>query len=150
SAVEGVGVVAPRMQAWVVPIAVLVLLALFGTQRFGTAKVGRVFGPVMVLWFLVLAVLGVMNILHEPDVLRAINPWWAANFFAQHAWGGIFILGAVVLAVTGGEAIYTDMGHFGARPIRIAWYFFVLPSLMLNYLGQGALVLEDPAAIVNP
>ncbi|HRP73535.1 MAG TPA: potassium transporter Kup [Luteimonas sp.] len=150
SAVEGLEVVAPGLHAWIVPIAVLVLVALFATQRFGTAKVGRVFGPVMVLWFLVLAVLGVMNILHEPEVLRAINPWWAANFFVQHPWGGVFILGAVVLAVTGGEAIYTDMGHFGAKPIRYAWYFFVLPALMLNYLGQGALVLEDPAAIRNP
>ena len=150
SAVEGLEVVAPGMHAWIVPIAVLVLIALFGTQRFGTARVGRVFGPVMVLWFLVLAVLGVLNILHEPEVLHAVNPWWAANFFAEHAWGGVFILGAVVLAVTGGEAIYTDMGHFGAKPIRRAWYFFVLPALMLNYLGQGALVLEDPAAIRNP
>ena len=87
---------------------------------------------------------------HEPEVLQAINPWWAAQFFVNHSWGGVFILGAVVLAVTGGEAIYTDMGHFGAKPIRYAWYFFVLPSLMLNYLGQGALVLEDPAAIQNP
>ena len=141
SAIEGLEVVAPRMHAWIVPITVLVLVALFATQRFGTARVGKVFGPVMVVWFLALAVLGVMNILHEPEVLHAVNPWWAANFFAEHAWGGVFILGAVVLAVTGGEAIYTDMGHFGARPIRTAWYFFVLPALMLNYLGQGALVL---------
>ncbi len=150
SAIEGLEVVAPRMHAWIVPITVLVLVALFATQRFGTARVGKVFGPVMVVWFLALAVLGVTNILHEPEVLHAVNPWWAANFFAEHAWGGVFILGAVVLAVTGGEAIYTDMGHFGARPIRTAWYFFVLPALMLNYLGQGALVLEDPAAVKNP
>ena len=150
SAVEGLEVVAPGLHHWIVPITVLVLVALFATQRFGTAKVGKVFGPITVLWFVTLAVLGVMNILHEPEVLHAINPWWAARFFVEHSWGGIFILGAVVLAVTGGEAIYTDMGHFGARPIRYAWYFFVLPSLMLNYLGQGALVLEDPAAIRNP
>jgi len=150
SAIEGLEVVAPRMHAWIVPITVLVLIVLFSTQRFGTARVGKVFGPVMVVWFLALAVLGVMNILHEPEVLHAVNPWWAANFFAEHAWGGVFILGAVVLAVTGGEAIYTDMGHFGARPIRYAWYFFVLPALMINYLGQGALVLEDPAAVKNP
>ncbi|MHC9086914.1 potassium transporter Kup [Luteimonas sp. RIT-PG2_3] len=150
SAVEGLEVVAPGMHNWIVPIAVLVLIVLFATQRFGTAKVGKVFGPIMVLWFLVLAVLGVMNILHEPEVLHAINPWWAARFFMEHSWHGVFILGAVVLAVTGGEAIYTDMGHFGARPIRFAWYFFVLPALMLNYLGQGALVLENPAAIRNP
>ena len=150
SAVEGLEVVAPSMHDWIVPITVLVLVALFATQRFGTEKVGRVFGPVTVLWFLALAALGVANILHEPEVLHAINPWWAARFFIDHTWGGIFILGAVVLAVTGGEAIYTDMGHFGPRPIRLGWYFFVLPSLMLNYLGQGALVLEDPAAVRNP
>src|SRR5690606_12874057 len=135
---------------WIVPITLLVLVALFASQRFGSEKVGRVFGPITVLWFLALAALGVMNILHEPEVLHAINPWWAARFFIEHTWGGVFILGAVVLAVTGGEAIYTDMGHFGPRPIRYAWYFFVLPALMLNYLGQGALVLEDPAAVRNP
>ena len=150
SALEGLEVVAPELGRWVVPLTVLVLVALFAVQRLGTERVGKVFGPVTGLWFLVLAVLGVANILHEPEVLQAINPVWAARFFADHSWGGIFILGAVVLAVTGGEAIYTDMGHFGARPVRIAWYAFVLPALMLNYLGQGALVLEDPAAIRNP
>ena len=150
SAVEGLEVVAPELHSWIVPITVAVLLALFATQRFGTAKVGRVFGPVTILWFAALAVLGVMNIQHAPEVLKAINPMWAFQFFEDHEFHGVFILGAVVLAVTGGEAIYTDMGHFGARPIRIAWYFFVLPALMLNYLGQGALVLEDPAAIRNP
>jgi KUP system potassium uptake protein len=150
SAVEGLEVVAPRLHTWIVPITLLVLVSLFATQRYGTAKVGRVFGPITVLWFITLAVLGVVNILHEPEVLNAINPWWAANFFVNHSWHGIFILGAVVLAVTGGEAIYTDMGHFGPRPIRLAWYWFVLPSLMLNYLGQGALILEDPSAIRNP
>ncbi|MCR6663550.1 MAG: potassium transporter Kup [Luteimonas sp.] len=150
SAMEGLEVISPQLHNWIVPAAVLVLVSLFATQRFGTAKVGRIFGPLTLLWFLVLAVLGVANILHEPEVLHAINPYWAAQFFIDYTWGGIFILGAVILAVTGGEAIYTDMGHFGARPIRYAWYFFVLPSLMLNYLGQGALVLEDPAAIRNP
>ncbi|WP_024889386.1 potassium transporter Kup [Luteimonas huabeiensis] len=150
SAVEGLEVVAPQLHHWIVPIALVVLVTLFATQRYGTAKVGRVFGPVMVLWFLVLAALGVANIVHEPEVLHALNPWWAARFFQEHTLGGVFILGAVVLAVTGGEAIYTDMGHFGPRPIRLAWYWFVLPALMLNYLGQGALVLEDPSAIRNP
>ena len=150
SAVEGLEVVAPQLHSWIVPITLLVLVALFATQRFGTAKVGKVFGPITLVWFTSLAVLGAFNILHEPEVLNAINPMWAMRFFMEHAWGGVFILGAVVLAVTGGEAIYTDMGHFGARPIRYAWYFFVLPSLMLNYLGQGALVLEDPSAIRNP
>ena len=150
SALEGLEVVAPQLSNWIVPLTVMVLVALFASQRFGTETVGKVFGPITGLWFLVLAALGVLNILHEPEVLQAINPWWAMNFFATHSWYGVFILGAVVLAVTGGEAIYTDMGHFGAKPIRYAWYFFVLPALMLNYLGQGALVLEDPAAIRNP
>ncbi|TAK40136.1 MAG: potassium transporter Kup [Lysobacteraceae bacterium] len=150
SALEGLEVVAPSLDRWVVPLTVVVLLALFATQRYGTHKVGRVFGPVTALWFVALAVLGVLNITHEPEVLHAINPWWAMQFFANHGWHGVFILGAVVLAVTGGEAIYTDMGHFGARPVRLAWYWFVLPALMLNYLGQGALVLEDPTAIRNP
>jgi KUP system potassium uptake protein len=150
SAVEGLEVVAPQLHNWIVPITVLVLVSLFMTQRYGTAKVGRVFGPITVVWFVTLAVLGVVNILHEPEVLQAINPIWAARFFMEYQWHGVFILGAVVLAVTGGEAIYTDMGHFGARPIRLGWYWFVLPSLMLNYLGQGALVLEDPLAVKNP
>ncbi|MCJ0825790.1 potassium transporter Kup [Luteimonas sp. 50] len=150
SAVEGLEVAAPQLDAWVVPITVLVLLALFATQRYGTERVGRVFGPVTIAWFLSLAALGVANIHHEPEVLHALNPWFATRFFVTHGWHGVFILGAVVLAVTGGEALYADMGHFGAKPIRLGWYFFVLPSLMLNYLGQGALVLEDPAAIQNP
>lgn len=150
SALEGIQVAAPALHAWIVPIALLVLLALFMTQRFGTTKVGKVFGPITILWFTALAVLGAMNMLHEPEVLKAFNPLWAVRFFAEHGGHGVFILGAVVLAVTGGEALYTDMGHFGARPIRLSWYFFVLPALMLNYLGQGALVLEDPAAIANP
>ena len=150
AAVEGLEVAAPQLGHWVLPIALAVLVALFATQRFGTEKVGRVFGPITILWFVVLATLGVANILHDPEVLHAVNPAWAARFFIDHTWGGIFILGAVVLAVTGGEAIYTDMGHFGARPVRYAWYCVVLPSLMLNYLGQGALVLEDPLAAANP
>ena len=150
SAVEGLEIVAPQLHDWIVPITLAVLITLFASQRYGTAKVGKIFGPITVVWFLSLAVLGVADILHEPEVLHAINPVWAVRFFAEHHWHGIFILGAVVLAVTGGEAIYTDMGHFGAKPIRYAWYFFVLPALMLNYLGQGALVLENPAAIKNP
>jgi KUP system potassium uptake protein len=150
SALEGIEVVAPQFHDWIVPLAVLILLALFATQRFGTERVGKVFGPVTAVWFAALAVVGAVNIAHEPEVLHSLNPVHAVRFFSEHAWGGVFILGAVVLAVTGGEALYADMGHFGARPIRIAWYFFVLPALMLNYLGQGALVLEDPTAIRNP
>ncbi|HEY0661156.1 MAG TPA: potassium transporter Kup [Lysobacter sp.] len=149
-ALEGIEVAAPKFHNWIVPIAVLIMLALFGTQRFGTEKVGRVYGPITAVWFLAIAAIGALNVLHNPEVFKAFNPWWGVNFFATHGWHGIFILGAVVLAVTGGEALYADMGHFGAKPIRYAWYFFVLPSLMLNYLGQGALVLENPAAVKNP
>ncbi|MEJ1096985.1 MULTISPECIES: potassium transporter Kup [unclassified Pseudoxanthomonas] len=150
SAVEGLEIAAPQLHNWIVPIAVLVLLALFATQRFGTEKVGRVFGPVTVVWFLSLSAIGILNIGHNPEVLHAVNPIWAVRFFGTHGAHSIFILGAVVLAVTGGEALYADMGHFGTRPIRYGWYFLVLPSLMLNYLGQGALVLEDPSAVKNP
>ncbi len=150
SAVEGLEVAAPQLDHWIVPITLIVLVVLFATQRFGTEKVGRVFGPVTILWFTALAVLGISNITHYPAVFQALNPWYAMQFFITHGWHGVFILGAVVLAVTGGEALYADMGHFGAKPIRIGWYGFVLPSLMLNYLGQGALVLEDPTAIMNP
>lgn len=150
SAVEGLGVAAPALQAWIVPIALVVLVGLFATQRFGTAKVGKVFGPIMVLWFLSIAVIGVVNITKAPETLKALNPVWAMNFFIDNGWHGIFILGAVVLAVTGGEALYADMGHFGARPIRYAWYFFVLPCLVLNYLGQGALILSHPESVENP
>jgi KUP system potassium uptake protein len=149
-ALEGIQVVAPAFHEWIVPLAVVIMLVLFVGQRFGTAKVGKVFGPVTIVWFLSIAAIGALNISHYPSVLQAFNPWWAIMFFATHGWHGIFILGAVVLAITGGEALYADMGHFGARPIRLSWNFFVLPSLMLNYLGQGALVLQDPASIANP
>ena len=150
SAVEGLEIAAPGLQHWVLPITITVLLVLFATQRFGTQKVGRAFGPVIIVWFLSLAAIGGVNISRNPDVIHAINPWWAARFFFDHGWHGIFILGAVVLAVTGGEALYADMGHFGRRPIQYAWNFLVLPSLMLNYLGQGALLLADPRAVNNP
>ena len=150
SAIEGLEVAAPQLHRLIVPITLGVLVVLFCSQRFGTERVGKVFGPVMVVWFLSLAAIGVWNIGHNPEVFHALSPYWAMRFFAEHGWHGIFILGAVVLAVTGGEALYADMGHFGARPIRHAWYWFVLPALMLNYLGQGSLVLADPAAAKNP
>ncbi len=150
SAIEGIEVVAPQLHRFIVPITLVVLVIVFATQRFGTARVGRVFGPVMLVWFTALAAIGILNITHNPEVLAAINPIWSVRFFIDHGWHAIFILGAVVLAVTGGEALYADMGHFGARPIRYSWYWFVLPALMLNYLGQGALVLESPTAISNP
>jgi KUP system potassium uptake protein len=150
SALEGIQVVAPAFHHWIVPLAVVIMLVLFIGQRFGTAKVGRVFSPITIAWFLSIAAIGAFNISHYPAVLQAFNPWWAVKFFVTHGWHGIFILGAVVLAITGGEALYADMGHFGAKPIRISWTFFVLPSLMLNYMGQGALVLQDPASVANP
>ena len=150
SALEGIEIATPKLHRYIVPLSLLVLVALFVSQRFGTQKVGKVFGPITAVWFLAIAALGVMNIMRNPEVLAAFNPVWAVRFFMSHGWHGIFILGAVVLAITGGEALYADMGHFGKRPIRYAWYIFVLPALMLNYLGQGALVLGDPSAVRNP
>ncbi|WP_159017275.1 potassium transporter Kup [Cognatiluteimonas profundi] len=150
SAIEGLGVAAPQLHHWILPLTIGVLVLLFMTQRFGTARVGKVFGPVMLFWFVSLAAIGVYNIIQYPQVIQALDPRWGIRFFAERGMHGIFILGAVVLAVTGGEALYADMGHFGARPIRYGWYFFVLPALMLNYLGQGALVLGHPEAVVNP
>ena len=149
-AVEGLEIAAPSLHPFIVPITLVVLVAVFMAQRFGTAKVGKVFGPITSLWFLSLAAIGIWNIFNAPQVMKAFNPWWAVRFFMDHGWHGIFILGAVVLAVTGGEALYADMGHFGPKPIRNAWYFFVLPCLLLNYLGQGALVLVHPSALKNP
>ncbi|GAB3372554.1 potassium transporter Kup [Lysobacter rhizosphaerae] len=150
SAVEGLQVAAPALQSWVLPITIGVLLVLFATQRFGSDFVGKAFGPVIVVWFLALAAIGVHNISANTTVLHALNPWWGLRFFLAHGWHGLFILGAVVLAVTGGEALYADMGHFGRRPIQYAWNFIVLPALTINYLGQGALLLADPHAVENP
>jgi KUP system potassium uptake protein len=150
SAVEGLEVATPALHSLVLPLTVGVLLVLFATQRFGTNTVGRAFGPVIVLWFAALAALGLHNIAGNPEVLHALNPWWGLRFFLDHGWHGIFILGAVVLAVTGGETLYADMGHFGRRPITAAWNTLVLPALTINYLGQGALLLADPGAIDNP
>src|SRR5690606_17479624 len=149
-AMEGLEVAAPGLHHFIVPMTIVVLVVLFAAQRFGTAKVGKVFGPVTMLWFVAIAAIGGWTIVQSPEVLKAFNPWWAVLFFSEHGWQGVFILGAVVLAVTGGEALYADMGHFGATPIRHGWYFFVLPCLVLNYLGQGALVLEHPELVHNP
>ncbi len=150
SAVEGLEVVAPHLEHWVVPLAVLVLLFLFWLQRHGTAKVGALFGPICVLWFSALAVIGVWNILQAPEVLWALDPIYAIDFFKVHGVAAFIALGAVVLCVTGAEALYTDMGHFGRKPIRVAWFFFVMPALLLNYYGQGGLLLHNPDAISNP
>ncbi|MEO8777298.1 MAG: potassium transporter Kup [Rhodanobacter sp.] len=149
-AVEGLKVAAPELAHLVVPITVIVLILLFVMQRHGTERIGRVFGPIMVLWFAVLAILGVRMILRDPHVLMAINPWYGVRFFFTHGVEAFIALGGVVLALTGAEALYADMGHFGKKPIRLAWFSFVLPALLLNYFGQGALLLRDPTAIDNP
>ncbi|KRA46780.1 potassium transporter Kup [Pseudoxanthomonas sp. Root630] len=149
-AVEGLEVVSPVFKQWVVPISLVILTGLFAAQRFGTAKVGKAFGPVMITWFIVLAGFGVYNIAQNPSVLAALNPFWAWNFFVTHDWHAVLILGAVVLTVTGGEALYADMGHFGKQPIRWGWFGFVLPALVLNYYGQGAVLLRHPEAVANP
>ncbi len=150
-AVEGIAIAAPQFPPWVVPIvSSVILVALFMFQRRGTARVGAVFGRVMVVWFGSIAVLGVSGILRHPEVLAAVNPWHAVDFFLRDGLRGFLVLGAVVLVVTGGEALYADMGHFGKRPIRLAWFAVVLPALILNYFGQGALLLDRPAAAVNP
>jgi KUP system potassium uptake protein len=150
SAVEGLKVATPALNHYVVPIAVVVLIALFSLQRNGTARVARVFAPIMVIWFLALAALGISKIVQAPQVLEALNPYYAVEFFIENGRVGFFALASVILALTGAEALYADMGHFGKRPIRRAWFAFVLPALMLNYLGQGALLLADPAAAANP
>ena len=150
SAVEGLEVAAPALHSYIVPTTLVVLVLLFAFQRHGTERVGKVFGPVMVAWFLCLALLGGWQLLQNPSVLRALNPVWALQFFLHHGVAAWLTLGAVVLAVTGGEALYADMGHFGPRPIRLGWLGFVMPALLLNYFGQGALVLADPTAVQNP
>jgi KUP system potassium uptake protein len=150
SAVEGLEVVTPAFKPYVVPITVVVLVGLFFFQRKGTASVGALFGPVMLFWFTTLGILGVLNILHHPSVLGAINPAYALHFFAGNKLLAFLALGAVVLCITGGEALYADMGHFGRRPIKLAWFSYVFPCLYLNYLGQGALILDNPEAVKNP
>jgi KUP system potassium uptake protein len=150
SAVEGVKVAAPGLAHWVVPVTAVILFFLFALQRHGTERVGRLFGPVMVIWFITISVLGGRMILQNPHILTAINPYYGVRFFLNHGVQGFIALGSVVLALTGAEALYADMGHFGKRPIRLAWFNFVLPALILNYFGQGALLLAHPDAIDNP
>ncbi|MBZ4416589.1 potassium transporter Kup [Myxococcus sp. RHSTA-1-4] len=150
SAVEGLGVATPLFTPYVLPIALVILLALFFVQSKGTGGIGRVFGPLMVVWFSVIAVLGVLELARNPSVLQAVLPTHAVSFFVRNGWHGFLVLGAVFLVVTGGEALYADMGHFGYRPIRLAWFGLVLPALLLNYFGQGALLLRDPSVAINP
>ena len=150
SAVEGIEVISPSFHDAVLPIAIVILALLFIVQRLGTHAVGRFFGPVMVLWFLVLAVTGLPHIISHPAILKALSPTYIVSFVADHPFLAFVALGAIVLSITGAEALYADMGHFGRKPIRRAWFFVVFPCLVLNYLGQGSLVLENRKAISNP
>ncbi|HRB04308.1 MAG TPA: KUP/HAK/KT family potassium transporter, partial [Ilumatobacteraceae bacterium] len=147
SAVEGMESVNASFKDWVVPIAVIILIGLFLVQRRGTGAVGKVFGPIMVVWFAVLAILGVRWIAHEPSIIQSINPIWALRFFEHESMKAFLSLGSIFLVVTGGEALYADMGHFGRRPIAVGWYGLVLPALLLNYWGQGAFLLENPKMV---
>lgn len=150
SAIEGLGVATPVFSGWIVPITVGILVSLFLVQRHGTELVGRFFGPIMLIWFSVLALLGLAQIVQNPSVLLAINPYYGAELFVREPTVALILLGAVFLVVTGGEALYADMGHFGRRPIQLAWVAVVMPGLVLNYFGQGALVLAHPEATKNP
>ncbi|MFQ5744872.1 MAG: potassium transporter Kup [Acidobacteriota bacterium] len=150
SAVEGLKVATPFFDPYVIPIAIAILIALFSFQRRGTGAIGAIFGPVTLVWFACMAVLGLGWLVQSPKVLAAVNPAHAFGFFLRNGSGGFFVLGAVFLVVTGGEALYADMGHFGKQPIRLAWFAVVLPSLLINYFGQGALLLANPEAVENP
>lgn len=150
SAVEGLKVATTVFDPYIIPITIGILFGLFFFQKHGTSGVGKFFGPIMSVWFMAIAILGAISIVKNPEVFQAINPYYAYKFFAQMRFEGFFILGAVFLVVTGGEALYADLGHFGSKPIRISWFSLVLPSLLINYLGQGALILRDAEAAVNP
>jgi KUP system potassium uptake protein len=150
SAVEGLKLVTPALNHYVVPLTIFILVVLFSVQSSGTARVASAFGPVMLVWFTTLAVLGLVHISDDPTVLFAINPYYAIQFMLSHGVIGLVTMGLVFLAVTGGEALYADLGHFGRRPIQTGWFYFVMPALLINYFGQGALVLSDPGAIENP
>ncbi|MBR1193272.1 potassium transporter Kup [Bradyrhizobium sp. AUGA SZCCT0240] len=150
SAVEGLKLVAPALDHYVVPLTIFILVLLFSVQSSGTARVASAFGPVMVVWFATLTTLGLIHISDDPTVLQAINPYYAIQFVLSHGMIGLVTLGLVFLAVTGGEALYADLGHFGRKPIQAGWFYLVMPALLINYFGQGALVLANPAAIVSP
>jgi KUP system potassium uptake protein len=149
-AIEGLQVAAPAVRPFVVPLSVTILVVLFLFQKRGTGSVGAVFGPVMIVWFACLALIGLRGIVQAPGILAALSPHLGVRFFLEHGTHALLVLGGVVLVVTGGEALYADMGHFGRRPIRVAWFGLVMPALLLNYFGQGAVLLRDPAAVANP
>ncbi|MGC1276419.1 MAG: KUP/HAK/KT family potassium transporter, partial [Planctomycetaceae bacterium] len=150
SAVEGLSIATPVLSPYIDTIAIAILITLFYFQRKGTAGIGAVFGPVMLLWFAVLALLGAWHLWQDPAVFAAIDPRYGVDFFQQNGWQAFVVLGSVFLVVTGGEALYADIGHFGIRPIRVAWFAVVFPALLLNYFGQAALLIKNPAAAVHP
>jgi KUP system potassium uptake protein len=150
SAVEGMKIVEPSLESLVVPITLAVLIGLFAIQRFGTHRIGRVFGPVMVVWFLVIAAAGLARVVDHPEILKALSPHYGVEFFGNHFGVAFISLGAIVLTITGAEALYADMGHFGHKPISRAWFFVVFPALTLNYMGQGSLILETRARSTTP
>jgi KUP system potassium uptake protein len=150
SAIEGLQVATPAMKPYVVPLTIAILVGLYAVQKKGTGGIGKWFGPIVVVWFSTLAIMGVVNIVDNPEILHALNPWHAFSFLLRNGWLAFVVLGAVVLAVTGAEALYADMGHFGKKPVRLAWFMAAFPALTLNYLGQGAMLLTRPEAIDNP
>lgn len=150
SAVEGLSVAAPAFDKFILPISIGILTALFLVQKHGTAVMGKFFGPITLLWFLSIGAIGFVSIIQSPTILAFLSPHWALQFIITNPYISFFVMGAVVLTVTGGEALYADMGHFGVLPIRLGWFLVVLPCLMLNYAGQGALLLRVPTAITNP
>ena len=150
SAVEGLSVATPALQHWVAPVAIVIIIGLFALQPYGTGKIGHWFGPITLIWFFVIGKMGVLSIMATPAILKALDPGYALRFVLNSPGLAFIAMGSVFLALTGGEALYADMGHFGRKPIRIAWFGLVLPALMLNYLGQGALVLRDATAVKNP
>ena len=150
SAIEGIEIVLPGFHDFVIPITLIIIFFLFWFQSKGTASVGFLFGPVMLVWFSTLAVLGIINIINEPSVLKALNPYYAYLYLHNNFAIAFITMGAIILCVTGAESLYADMGHFGRAPIRITWFSFVFPALTLNYYGQGALILQNPENIINP
>ncbi len=150
SAIEGLRLILPSLSDWILPLSVIILILLFMMQRFGTAKIGFSFGPIILIWFITIGLLGLNQIIQNPIVYKALNPYYAFEFLYLNGWQGYFLLGGVFLVVTGGEALYADLGHFGKKPIRLGWFLIVLPGLLLNYFGQAAFLLTHPAAIANP